>query len=201
MSYIARVRLPFASSWLWETKREEECFHTFQRWHSAGEFSCRKNIGFLRGLLDLSHDQSRPVVWSTRTTLVGVDPTQGRCLGSFCIHVLAKDCFPNVHATAPPDFLLSCLLVSVRLKHSATHVDKGVLSQAFFMWSRSSHIPEFFFTSKVFTNDLMPIHFHLQTPVRLDTRKTFAPFLERLGLYDSFTMMKVLSQIQVCPPA
>ena len=35
-------------------------------------FSGRGNVGFFHGLLDLSHDQWRPVVWSTRITF-------GRC--------------------------------------------------------------------------------------------------------------------------
>ena len=74
MSYIARVRLPFASSGLRETGREW-CFHTFQRWHSAEEFSGGRDVGFLRGLLDFSHDQSRSVVRSIRIALVCVDPS------------------------------------------------------------------------------------------------------------------------------
>ena len=52
-------------------------FHFFQRWHSAEEFSCRRNIGFLHGLLDLSHNKSRPVVSSIRVALISVFPTQG----------------------------------------------------------------------------------------------------------------------------
>ena len=116
-------------------EQREESRHTFQRWHSAEAFSCRGNIGFRHALLDLSHDQSRPLVRSTRTTLVGVDPTQGHCLGSFCSHVLTKDGLAKAHATAKLDFLLSCVLDSFCFKHSATHVvNKGVLCQAIFMW-------------------------------------------------------------------
>ena len=35
-------------------EQREKCFHTFQTWHTAEEFSCRTNVGFLHGLLDLS---------------------------------------------------------------------------------------------------------------------------------------------------
>ena len=65
------------------------------------------NIGFLHGLLDLSHDKSRPVGWTPRIALVGVDSTQRHCFGSFCIHVLTKDGLPNAHATTQLDLLSS----------------------------------------------------------------------------------------------
>ena len=120
-------------------EQREECFHTFQRWHSAEEFSCTGKIEFLYDLLDLSHDLSRPVVCSTRVTLVGVDPTQKHCLGSFCVHVLTKDGLLNAHGTTSLDFVLSCLLDPLCFKHSATHVaDNGVLCQAIFVSRRSS---------------------------------------------------------------
>ena len=55
--------------------QREECFHSFQRWHSAEDFSCSGKVRFLHGLVDLSHDQSKTTAWSTRIPLVGVDPT------------------------------------------------------------------------------------------------------------------------------
>ena len=62
-------------------------------------------------LFNLSHELSRPVV---RITQIGVDPTQGYCLGSFRIHVLTKDGLqtpmPRHHQTSSH---LACLTVSV----------------------------------------------------------------------------------------
>ena len=46
MSYIANGSLAFRFFLT-------ECFHTFPKWHSAEDFTCRGNIGFLHGLLHL----------------------------------------------------------------------------------------------------------------------------------------------------
>ena len=46
--------LDFRQFLIVNNEQREECFHTFRRWHSAEEFSCRRNIRFLHG------DQSRP---------------------------------------------------------------------------------------------------------------------------------------------
>ena len=40
-----------------EDEEREKCFYTFQKWHPAEEFSCRKKIRSFHDLLDLLHDK------------------------------------------------------------------------------------------------------------------------------------------------
>ena len=61
------------------TEKRKKRFHTFQRWHSAEEFSCRGNIRFLHDPLELTHDQT-----VLRVALINVCSTQGHCVDSFC---------------------------------------------------------------------------------------------------------------------
>ena len=95
MSYTARVRFPSRLFLTVRDEQREECFHTFQRWHSARRFQ-------LHGLLDLSHDKSRRVVWSTRIALVGIDLAQVTLPWLLLyLNILPKDGLPCAHATAP----------------------------------------------------------------------------------------------------
>ena len=87
LSYIARVRLLFRLFLIGRDQQREECFHTFLECDMPlKRVNCRGNIRFLHGLLDLSHDQPRSVVWSMSMSI-------------------QQDGLSNAHATTPLDSL------------------------------------------------------------------------------------------------
>ena len=79
--------------------QREEYSHTFQRWHIPLKSSDAEETSDFHGLLDPSHHQLRPVVWSITIILVSVNPTERHCFGSF--RILTKNGLPNAHTGLP----------------------------------------------------------------------------------------------------
>ena len=96
------------------------------------EFSCRRNIRFLHGVLHLSHD---PQFGRPASPLSVSIQRRDTALAPSASMSSRRRCTPNVHATAPLDFLSSRLRDSLGFQHSTAHVvDKGVLHQTISAW-------------------------------------------------------------------